>query len=189
MLGYVFFHCVCPSEHLPVRQIQADLGLLKDKPDFVHLLTQTCWNTKNTNDPTLEGLGNKCEMIVFKAVPLATKLYAGVSGIYQLKIKTCSVFWQWTGREMKVSCKWLMVLPAALSLSNWPEVIWVVSIELSICNEIIDPGSAKCRDPSLMQREWWGYCCTRVPAVCASIQGGFSKRHRCSYRWHLEYIL
>lgn len=37
----------------------------------------------------LEGLGNKCEMIVFKAVPLATKLYAGVSGIYQLKIKTC----------------------------------------------------------------------------------------------------
>lgn len=71
----------------------------------------------------------------------------------------------WRG-AMKVSCRWLMMLSAALSLRNWPKVIWVVSIESSICNEIKDPGSAKRRDPALMLQEWWCYCCTHMSCPC-----------------------
>lgn len=138
--------------------------------------------------------GYKCEMIVFTAVHLALMLW-GWSEWYvqyqaswaQLRYSECAVTVNrrtgcaaaYRGDGMRVSCRWLMVLPAALSLSNWPEVIWVVSIESSICNEIIDPGSAKCRDPALMQQEWWGYCSTHVSCPCVRVSWlDFGGRHR-----------
>lgn len=189
MLRYVFFHRVCPSEHLcswvsdivwpwvikgeAWRCPSVNTDLLVRKRRWKHKgQTQMIQSWKNWEINVKWLFSQLCpwqwsfmlEWVVY--INLRSKPAR----------RTCSVLWQWTGREMKVSCKWLMVLPAVLSLSNWPEVIWVVSIELSICNEIIDPGSAKCRDPSLMQQEWWGYRCTQVPVVCASILVGFQRK-------------
>lgn len=114
-------------------------------------------------------------MIVFPAVHLAQILYARVGVMY------CTSWAQKRGTgtqsygeqdgvyrrgAMEVSCRWLMMLSAALSLRNWPEVIWVVSTESSICNEITNPSSAKRRDPALMLQERWYYCCTHMSCLC-----------------------